>query len=256
MNYLLRDTYHLFVRHWRASIRMPVWLLSNLLQPLLWLVLYGQLFKKMVLLPGFPTGSYLQFFAPGVITMTAYFGSGWSGMSIINDIDHGVIDRMLTTPVNRTSIILGRVLHSAVTAAIQGIIVLVLSSILGARVASGIPGIVLIALIAMLIGVIFASFSNALAIILKREDPVIAVLEFILMPFMFMSTIMMPSRFMPGWIYQVSRVNPVNWTVESIRTLMVTGLKWGSVLPYLEALISLSVIAVILATMSFRQLRP
>ena len=255
MNYILIDTYHMFIRHLRASLRMPIWLIFNIFQPIVWLVLYGQLFKNMVLLPGFPTGSYLQFFAPGVITMTAFFGAGWAGMAIIQDIDRGVIDKMLTTPVNRIAIMLGRVLHTATTAAIQALIVLFLSSLLGARVAGGFIGIIVIAFTAMLVGIIFASFSNALAILLKREEPVIAVLEFVLMPFMFLSSIMMPSKFMPAWIYIASEFNPVNWTVNAARTIMVEGLKWEKILPNLELLLAMAIVAVILATFSFRKVR-
>lgn len=255
MGYLIIDTYHLFIRHWRASIRMPIWLFFNLIQPLVWLVLYGQLFKNMVLLPGFPTDSYLQYFAPGVITMTAFFGAGWSGMSIIQDIDHGVIDKMLTTPVNRVAIILGRVLHSASTSAIQGLFVLGISVMMGAKIGGGLVGALIITVTAMLVGIIFAAFSNAIAIILKKEDPVIAVINFFLMPLVFMSTIMMPAKFMPNWIHNVSIFNPVNWTVNTIRTIMIEGQKWDVIFPNLELLLVLSVISVLISTLSFRKIR-
>ena len=70
------DTWYLFVRHIKDSLRTPIWLLINLIQPLVWLLLFSKVFEGVAELPGFTTDSYLQFFAPGVIIMTVLFALG------------------------------------------------------------------------------------------------------------------------------------------------------------------------------------
>ncbi len=221
------DTWHLLVRHLRYSFRMPTWVVINLIEPLIWLVLYGQLFRSLVLLPGFPTSSYLQFFSPGVVVMTALFGSAWSGMGILTDIHFGVLEKYLVTPVSRTAIIAARVLHAAVTVAIQALVILLVAVILGARVSSGVGGALLIAGIAALLGITFSAMSNGAAIILRREEPLVALLNFVLMPLLFLSTAMMPSRLMPVWVADLAHFNPVNWAVGATRILVVAGWQWG-----------------------------
>ena len=78
--------------------------------------------------PDFHSTSYIQFLAPGVVMMTALFGAGWGGMSMISDIDRGVVDRFLMSPVHRGSIIAGRVLQSVFSIVIQSIIIVVLAA--------------------------------------------------------------------------------------------------------------------------------
>src|SRR3954470_5759124 len=125
MNAFLSDTLHLLVRHLRTTIRIPIWIAVTLIQPVIWLTIYGQLFRRVVEIPGFGAGSYIQFLTPGVVIMTALFGSAWSGMGIIEDLTDGVMDRMLATPVNRAALISARVLHAALTVAVQSVIILV-----------------------------------------------------------------------------------------------------------------------------------
>ncbi len=90
MTAAIRDTFSLLVRHQRNFIRQPIWLVFALTQPMFWLLLYSQLFRRIVDLPGFATDSYVQFLTPGVVVMTAFFGATWSGMSMIDDLDRGV----------------------------------------------------------------------------------------------------------------------------------------------------------------------
>lgn len=82
----LSDTYHLTVRHIRTSLRIPIWIIVMLVQPIIWLTLYGQLFRRVVEIPGFESASYIQFLTPGVVIMTAFFGAAWSGMGLVEDL--------------------------------------------------------------------------------------------------------------------------------------------------------------------------
>lgn len=252
---LLRDTWQLTLRRLRYSWRMPVWVVATLSQPLIWLLLFGQLFQNMVRIPGFPTDSYIQFFSPGVLVMTALFGSAWSGMGILNDYQSGVVDKYLVTPVSRVAIILGPVLDAAVTVIVQTLIILGVALLVGAHVAAGVGGAIAAVAVAALLGAAFAALSNGLAVLLQRDEPMIAILNFLLLPLTFLSTAMLPSFLIPGWIAGVARFNPVNWAVEATRSLIVGGWTWGLIGRDLALLAAFAALLVLLATGAFRARR-
>ncbi len=108
MTHVLADTYFMTQRHFRNLLRQPAWIFISLVQPVVWLLLYGALFRKIVEIPGFGAGSYIDFLTPGIVVMTCLFSAGWSGMDLIEDIDRGVIDRFLVSPASRSSLIAGQ----------------------------------------------------------------------------------------------------------------------------------------------------
>ena len=95
MSNAFADTWFMTQRHLRNLFRQPVWIFISLVQPIVWLLLYGALFRKIVEIPGFGSGSYIDFLTPGIVVMTCLFSAGWSGMGLIDDIDRGVVDRFL-----------------------------------------------------------------------------------------------------------------------------------------------------------------
>src|SRR4029077_3859318 len=121
------DLWHLFVRLVRANVRMPVVVIISVVQAVLWGLLFRQLFRQGAALPGFGAGSYVQFLAPGIAIMTALFGAAYSGMGMLADIDRGVLDRLLATPVARGALLAARILYSAVQVAAQAAIILLVS---------------------------------------------------------------------------------------------------------------------------------
>ena len=129
----LRHAVYMMNRHLLNLWRQPIWIAVTLVQPVIWLLLYGALFKSVVKIPGFHSRSYIQFLAPGIVVMTALFSSGWSGMPVIDDIDKGIIDRFLVTPAVRRSLILGRLLSGTVIIVVQSLIIVLLALLVGAR---------------------------------------------------------------------------------------------------------------------------
>src|SRR5439155_314039 len=103
-------------RHLLNLWRQPIWIAVTLVQPVVWLLLYGALFKSVTRIPGFHSTSYIQFLTPGIVVMSALFSAGWSGMAVIDDIDKGILDRFLVSPVVRGSLIIGRPVNGAVEA--------------------------------------------------------------------------------------------------------------------------------------------
>jgi ABC-2 type transport system permease protein len=183
--------------------------------------------------------------------MTALFSSGWSGMAVIDDIDKGILDRFLVSPVNRASLIIGRLLNGAVSIVIQSLIIVVLALIVGARFPNAWGIIALIALASLLASAI-GCLSMALALLARREETLIAAVNFFVLPLTFLSTAFMQKSLIPKWIQDVAAFNPVNWAVEAGRDAVLPGTDWGMVLERLGLLAALTVVCVLLATRAFR----
>jgi ABC-2 type transport system permease protein len=222
----LADTLHLLKRHLRESLRMPIWVIVSLAQPMIWLTLYGQLFRRMAERPQFGGTSYIAYLTPGIVVMTAVFGAAFSGMALVEEIGDGVLDRMLTTRVNYAAIITARMLHAAIVLFFQSVIVLGVGFLLGVRAPGGLAGIVAMVLAVSLLATGTAALSNGLALLTRRDEPLVALLNLLAMPLMFLSSAFMAADLMPGWMRTVASVNPVEWSVNAARRAML-GNHWG-----------------------------
>ena len=140
MTTLVPHTGYLTKRLVMAAVRQPAFVVISLVQPMIWLLLFGQLFKRVVELPGFASGAYIDFLTPGVVIMTVLFSSGWAGMTFIDDMDRGVMDRMLSSPVSRGAMMFASMLNQAVAIVVQSVVVVLVGLVLGAEFAGGIPG--------------------------------------------------------------------------------------------------------------------
>ena len=140
---LLRHSGFLTARGVRTLLRQPAYLAITLVQPVIWLLLFGQLFRNVVHIPGFShaSGSYLEFITPGVIVMTALFSSGWAGTVYIEDMDRGVMDRLLASPVRRGAMIIGTLAYQSLTTTVQTLIVFGIAFAAGARFDGGPAGV-------------------------------------------------------------------------------------------------------------------
>jgi ABC-2 type transport system permease protein len=246
-----RHTWFMVVRQVRNLMREPIWIALLLVQPMVWLVLYGQLFKNVTKLGGFGTGSYITFLAPAIVVMNGFFGATWSGMSMINDLDHKVVERFLTTPASRLSIVLSQIVRSALTAGIQAIVILLVSFALGVSIHTGLIGCVIIIVAGMLVNSAFAGISQAIALLTRREATMIAVANFIGLPLLFLSTTMMARSNMPHWMQVASRYNPVDWGVRAAREVVLPGTSWSSVGWHLLFLLALTAATAAWATRTF-----
>ena len=117
----------------RNLSRQPIWIVFMLVQPMFWLLLYSQLFRRITDLHGFGTTSYVDYLTPGIAIMTAFFSGSWAGMGTIEDLDRGVVERFLTTPAHRVAIVSARIVQSGVVSTLQALLVLLVGLALGAR---------------------------------------------------------------------------------------------------------------------------
>jgi ABC-2 type transport system permease protein len=247
----VRQTGWMVVRQGRNLMREPIWIAMMIIQPLLWLLLYGQLFSKVAPLHA-GASSYIEFLTPGIICMNAFFGGSWSGMAMISDLDRHVIDRFLAAPASRLAIILSQVVRAGVTAVLQAIILLSIGYLLGVRMHGGVLGFIVVFAAAFLLASVFAGFSHGVALLLRREASMIATANFVSLPLMFLSSILIGAALMPGWIREVSRFNPVNWGVQAARNAVVYDGPWGETGVYLLLLLAATAATSAFATWSFR----
>ena len=248
----LIDTWALTVRDLLRLLRQPWFIGIVLIQPVIWLLLFGALFERVVDIPGFEGGDYKQYLVPGVLVMTAFFSSGWNGMATIEDLDRGVTDRLLVTPVRRWPLIAGRVGQNLVQVTIQSAVVIAMALAIGVTFPGGPLGVIALVLVAGLLGTAFASLSNALALVARREESLIGAVTFLQLPLTFMSTAFMQPVLMPGWIQSVSDYNPVDWAIRAGREAVGTSTDWGTVAGYSGLLAAFALACLVLATRAFR----
>ena len=243
----------LTARQLRAFIRVPFYLVMNLIQPIIWLLLFGQLFTKVVDIPGFSGGDdYLVFLTPGIVMMMALFGSAWAGTSYIQDMDRGVMDRFLTSPTSRGGMIVSTMLYQSVLAVIQTLVVLGVAWLAGARFGGGILGMLVLLLATVLLTFVFSAFSNAIALIAKQQTALIAISQLISFPLMFLSSAIMDTSLSPAWVGEVARFNPFEWAVVAGRDALQDSPDWAEIWFNLGLLAALAVVMTWLATRAFR----
>jgi ABC-2 type transport system permease protein len=249
------DVWYTLDRHVRATLRTPYFTVLGLAQPLFWLLLFGQLFQRMAEVPGFPAENYLQFFTPGVIVMNVLFGAAYAGMGMIEDINSGVLNKTLTTPVSRPALILGSLLASFFSQAVQVLAIFGIAYLMGLNVVTGLGGILLTVIIVGLLSFGLAGLSNALALLTRRHDPVIIVVNFFTMPLMFASSAMMPLQLAPAWIRTAARLNPIDYAAKAVRVLVITGYEWSAILPGALVLGLFALLGITLATLALHRAR-
>jgi ABC-2 type transport system permease protein len=246
----LRQTWQVYLRGIRVYKRQPAFLAMGVVQPVIWLLLFGALFKAVAHIPGFH-GSYVNFLTPGVVMMLAVFSAGWTGMAFVEDMQGGVMDRTLAAPVWRGALHAGTLVYAAVVVACQTVVIVLLALLLGADFKGGPGGVLLLILVAALLAAVFAALSNAVALLGRERETVIGAVTFVQLPLTFLSASLMQRSLLPGWIRTVAKFNPVNWAVEAARSAAMEKIDWGLVAGRIGLLAALALVAAFLATRAF-----
>ena len=248
---MLTQTVLFCVRVLRNLARQPIWIVVMIVQPLFWLLLYSQLFRRITELPGFGTDSYIDYLTPGVAVMTAFFSGSWAGMGMIEDLDRGVLERFLATPAHRGAIVFGRILESAIVATLQAVLILLSGLALGAT-NGGPTGWILIMIASFLIAAGFAGMSHGIALLTRQEASMIAVAQFLGLPLLFFSSLLIARELIPGWMQTLSLLNPVEWAVRAGRGEALPGTGWDEMGLFIALLLAFSLLMGLFATRCFR----
>src|ERR1700761_6804 len=250
---LLSDTWHWAGRRLRALGRQPFVLGMGVIQPVIWLFLFGELFHKVIDIPGFGyQGSYLAYLIPGVVAMNAMSGNMWAGMSMIEEIDRGTLNRLLVTPASRLAIMNASVAEQAVSTTVQTLIVVLLGYAGGARYPGGALGIVILVVASIEVGVLWGALSNLTGMLVRVREAIIGVYTFFMLPLMFLSSAFIQPSFLPGWMQAIASRNPLNWEVQIGRAALSPAPDWSAIAVRAGGLLVLALIAVAISVTTFR----
>ncbi len=219
-------------RHLKKIVRVPTTLFVSLFQPALWLLLFPQIFQRVGEFAPFRVqgfDSYLMFFVPTVLTMTALTSAFLSGMGMVADVNSGIIEKFLISPVHRSSLLFSKVMVDGFRLTVQGVLILAVALLMGARIATGVGGAVIMLVVVSLLGVAWAGLSNLVALRTRRADATMMT-GWLTFPLLFMSTAWVPPGLLPGWLDTVAGWNPVTYVIETARQLMNFGYDWPLIL--------------------------
>lgn len=213
----------------RKMVRDPTDLFTRAVQPLLWLLVFGQVFTRT---RAIPTGalSYLEFMAPGVLAQSVLFTAIFYGISVIWERDLGVVHKLLVSPSPRASLVLGKALAAGVRTLSQAVIIVLLAAVMGVHVRLDPLSLLGLAAAVMLGGALFSTFSLVIACLVKTRDRFMGIGQLLTMPLFFASNAIYPLELMPPWLKVVSLYNPLTYLVGALRTLMVGGGVHGTAL--------------------------
>jgi ABC-2 type transport system permease protein len=234
-------------------LRVPGNWISTLFFPLIQLLIFSQLFKDIIQLPGFKESSYLAYLAPGQIVFAVFLGVSWAGINMLMDYHNGFLDKLRVTPIHRISILFGEMVPLFFTAAAMAGVILITSLVLGASLVTGVLGGIGILVLSGLFAIAWAGTSFVPALITKNEQAA-GSLSLIFFPLAFMSTAFVPVERMPGWLQVVNKWNPISYVIEAQRSLMSTGFDGALIGKALVAMAILGLVTQLATIWAFRRL--
>ena len=218
--------YILWLRELKRYLRSRTQIIASLGQPLMYLLALGfglgSVFRKS------GQGSYLQFIAPGIVGMGILFSSIFSGVGLLWDRQFGFLKETLVAPVPRIQIMAGRTLGGATVAILQGTLVLAVCLIAGFR-PHGLAAVPLALVFMMLIAVVFAALGTAIGSTLRDMQGFQLIMNFLVMPIFFLSGALYPLKNLPKVLAVLTRVDPLTYGVDGVRTVLIGVSHFGSV---------------------------
>lgn len=210
----LRECFIVFRRQLRMNLRNPAWVIIGLLQPIMYLFLFGPLLKPLVTQLG--VENEYTFFVPGMLVQLGIFGAFFAGFGLIGEWREGVIEAERVTPASRTALLVGRLIRDMIQLLVQAAILVGLGYALG--MAGSAKGIIFGVLLTLLVGGACAAASNALALTVKSEDVMAPIMNMLMMPVLLLSGILLPMTLGPKWLQSVSDWMPFKWVTDGVRT--------------------------------------
>jgi ABC-2 type transport system permease protein len=195
-------------------------LLTRAIQPMLWLLLFGEVMARSRTIP---TGGmdYLDFLAPGILAQSVLFVAIFYGIDVIWERDMGVLYKLLASPTPRTALVLGKALAVGARALSQLLVVFVVSALLGVNVSHDPLALLGLVAIAWIGAALFSTFSLIIACIVKTRERFMGIGQVLTMPLFFASNAIYPIAMMPAWLQAVAHANPLSYQVDALRALML-----------------------------------
>jgi ABC-2 type transport system permease protein len=247
----LREALIVFRYQLRLLLREPVWIVIGLVQPLLYLALFGPLLEPLAQTQGFPPGDAWQVFVPGLLIQLAIFGSMFVGFGLIAEIRYGVVERMRVSPASRFALLFGRVLRDTLVLILQAALLCAVAAGFGLRVP--VAGALITLGIVAALGVALSSLSYAAGMKLKSEDALAPLLNMVSVPVLLLSGILLPMTLAPRWLQRLADVNPFKHVVDSARASFLGDFRASSLAAGLVSAAALAAFSLWLATRTFQR---
>ncbi len=206
----------------KKILRDPMELFSRAIQPVLWLVIFGQVFSHV---RDIPTGgiSYLAFMTPGILAQSVLFSAIFYGIAVIWERDLGIVQKLLVSPAPRSALVLGKAISAGLRGLVQAVIVYLIAYLLHINLRLEILAILEVLLAVILGSCIFSTFSLIIACIVKTRERFMGIGQVLTMPLFFASNAIYPLEMMPGWLKTIAVFNPLTYLVDVLRDAMIEG---------------------------------
>lgn len=226
-----RESFVVFRRQLRMNLRNPAWVIIGMLQPVLYLMLFGPLLKPLVASFDLPTDNPYTFLVPGLLVQLGMFGAFFAGFGLIAEWREGVVEAERVTPANRAALLFGRLMRDLLQLLVQAFILIGLGYAMGMR--GSIGGVVLGVVLTLCVGGACAAASHALALTTKSEDVMAPLINMVMMPVLLLSGIMLPMTLGPTWLERISDFMPFRHVVDAVRRTFLGDLDnmamvWGT----------------------------
>jgi len=217
-----RETFAVADAELRKLLRDPTEVFTRAVQPILWLLVFGQVFTRV---HAIPTGAmtYLDFMTPGVLAQSVLFTAIFYGIAVIWERDLGIVHKMLVSPAHRSALVLGKAVSAGVRAVAQAAILYAVALALGVRLRLAPPAVAGVLAAILLGSAIFSTMSLIVACVVKTRERFMGIGQVLTMPLFFASNAIYPIDVMPDWLKVVAHVNPLTYLVDVLRALMVEG---------------------------------
>ncbi len=222
MKRFLRETTAIVEVELIKLVRDPTEIISRAVQPVLWLVVFGQVLAQV---RGIQTGQlgYLAFITPGILAQSILFSAIFYGIAIIWERDLGVVHKLLASPARRISLVFGKAVAAGFRGILQTAVIFLIALAMHISVNQDPLAIVGILACVMLGSGLFATFSLIIACIVKTRERFMGIGQLLTMPMFFASNAIYPLDIMPGWLRVIAEVNPLTYLIDALRGLMITG---------------------------------
>lgn len=216
----LTQTYAVAAAEVLKLVHDPMDLFSRAVQPVLWLLLFGQVMARV---RGLAPGAYLDFLAAGVLAQSVLFVSIFYGLSAIWERDLGSLHRYIVSPAPRSALVIGKAVASSARGMAQGTVIYICAAILGVQLSLSLLALVGVAALIFIASALFSTFSLIIACIVRTRERFMGIGQFLTMPIFFASNAIYPIELMPGWLRTIARFNPLTYLVDGLRALMLAG---------------------------------
>ena len=206
----------------KKLLRDPTEVLARAVQPVLWIVIFGNVFSRI---RAIPTGniSYLAFMTPGILAQSVLFVAIFYGIAVIWERDLGIVHKLLVSPAYRAALVYGKAASAGFRGALQTLIIYALAAVMRIEIRWAPLAILGVLLGAILGSAIFATFSFIIACLVKSRERFMGVGQLMTMPLFFASNAIYPIAMMPRWLRVVAVLNPLTYLVDALRGLMIVG---------------------------------